>query len=139
FTCFFFFSSRRRHTRFSRDWSSDVCSSDLHGAGDARRRGAGRASPGGAGAGRARRLLQAHLARNPDVVGVAVKTNGKGPEEKGFQFPGTFELAAMGAADKDLETALPTCLRDAGIDVVTDRVQSRHSSNERYVSVRILF
>src|SRR5690606_39308568 len=34
FTCIlivliFFFSSRRRHTRFSRDWSSDVCSSDL--------------------------------------------------------------------------------------------------------------
>src|SRR5436309_12283945 len=28
-TEFFFFSSRRRHTRFSRDWSSDVCSSDL--------------------------------------------------------------------------------------------------------------
>src|SRR5690606_22906934 len=39
---FFFFSSRRRHTRFSRDWSSDVCSSDLfaqipnHGVGLAR-------------------------------------------------------------------------------------------------------
>src|SRR5436305_11185126 len=35
FTCivcsffFFFFSSRRRHTRCGRDWSSDVCSSDL--------------------------------------------------------------------------------------------------------------
>src|SRR5690606_40711951 len=29
FLCLFFFSSRRRHTRFSRDWSSDVCSSDL--------------------------------------------------------------------------------------------------------------
>src|SRR5690625_5433269 len=26
---FFFFSSRRRHTRWPRDWSSDVCSSDL--------------------------------------------------------------------------------------------------------------
>src|SRR2546422_3437593 len=26
---YFFFSSRRRHTRCSRDWSSDVCSSDL--------------------------------------------------------------------------------------------------------------
>src|SRR5690606_41048774 len=26
---FFFFSSRRRHTSFSCDWSSDVCSSDL--------------------------------------------------------------------------------------------------------------
>src|SRR5947209_11958977 len=35
--CFFFFSSRRRHTRYWRDWSSDVCSSDLeldpHGVG----------------------------------------------------------------------------------------------------------
>src|SRR5258707_7199189 len=31
----FFFSSRRRHTRYWRDWSSDVCSSDLLG----RRRG----------------------------------------------------------------------------------------------------
>src|SRR3712207_9407476 len=30
---FFFFSSRRRHTRYWRDWSSDVCSSDLDGAG----------------------------------------------------------------------------------------------------------
>src|SRR3712207_3451965 len=29
--CFFFFSSRRRHTRYWRDWSSDVCSSDLAG------------------------------------------------------------------------------------------------------------
>src|SRR5205807_7894256 len=27
---FFFFSSRRRHTRLQGDWSSDVCSSDLH-------------------------------------------------------------------------------------------------------------
>src|SRR5574337_516536 len=27
---FFFFSSRRRHTRLSGDWSSDVCSSDLY-------------------------------------------------------------------------------------------------------------
>src|SRR5437868_8986314 len=31
----FFFSSRRRHTRSKRDWSSDVCSSDLLHAGDA--------------------------------------------------------------------------------------------------------
>src|SRR6266542_6786556 len=28
-SCFFCFSSRRRHTRCYRDWSSDVCSSDL--------------------------------------------------------------------------------------------------------------
>src|SRR5882762_4642805 len=30
FLNFFFFSSRRRHTRFKCDWSSDVCSSDLN-------------------------------------------------------------------------------------------------------------
>src|SRR5256885_8133298 len=30
---FFFFSSRRRHTRLQGDWSSDVCSSDLLGGG----------------------------------------------------------------------------------------------------------
>src|SRR2546427_12201360 len=33
---FFFFSSRRRHTRFDCDWSSDVCSSDLFGDNRAR-------------------------------------------------------------------------------------------------------
>src|SRR6266511_3201861 len=44
---FFFFSSRRRHTRFSRDWSSDVCSSDLVAgvcADPGRRRGEGGAA-----------------------------------------------------------------------------------------------
>src|SRR5699024_11432682 len=39
---FFFFSSRRRHTRSKRDWSSDVCSSDL-----ADRRGLGQCPDGG--------------------------------------------------------------------------------------------
>src|SRR5688572_31112170 len=38
----FFFSSRRRHTRFDCDWSSDVCSSDLQ-----RRREAQAAAPAG--------------------------------------------------------------------------------------------
>src|SRR5690606_40516181 len=45
-----FFSSRRRHTRFSRDWSSDVCSSDLwaetFSSGDAIRGAPGTASFG---------------------------------------------------------------------------------------------
>src|SRR5699024_6937035 len=39
--CFFFFSSRRRHTRSKRDWSSDVCSSDLSGFFDVCRRSNG--------------------------------------------------------------------------------------------------
>src|SRR5215217_9096106 len=36
FFWFFFFSSRRRHTRYWRDWSSDVCSSDLPDTGQVR-------------------------------------------------------------------------------------------------------
>src|SRR5207247_7516698 len=55
FLFFFFFSSRRRHTRSTRDWSSDVCSSDLRkcglgvgerGGGGREARGAGGAAPG---------------------------------------------------------------------------------------------
>src|SRR2546430_5795432 len=49
--CFsFFFSSRRRHTRFDCDWSSDVCSSDLRRTTAASRRSADRrcaAAPSG--------------------------------------------------------------------------------------------
>src|SRR5690349_21021891 len=57
FAACFFFSSRRRHTSSLRDWSSDVCSSDLRRA--RRRRGSsrpcsGRPSPGSMGARRAR-------------------------------------------------------------------------------------
>src|SRR5204863_6491272 len=37
-SCCFFFSSRRRHTRSLRDWSSDVCSSDLKAPDDPARR-----------------------------------------------------------------------------------------------------
>ena len=59
--------------------------------------------------------------------------------EHGFQFPGTFELSAMGAADKDLQAELPKLLIDAGIDVVHESVSWKHSSNGRYVSVRISF
>src|SRR5258706_11934143 len=38
---YFFFSSRRRHTRLVSDWSSDVCSSDLRNPGARKRPGAG--------------------------------------------------------------------------------------------------
>src|SRR5205809_5995427 len=48
FLFFFFFSSRRRHTRCSRDWSSDVCSSDLStkGSGNLRRSARAKDCPG---------------------------------------------------------------------------------------------
>src|SRR5690349_21965053 len=43
---FFFFSSRRRHTRSLRDWSSDVCSSDLAHQGERRDLQRDRGRPG---------------------------------------------------------------------------------------------
>src|SRR5699024_12078884 len=43
---YFFFSSRRRHTRSKRDWSSDVCSSDLSSPRAIRRSGSVKWPPG---------------------------------------------------------------------------------------------
>src|SRR5690606_38487083 len=67
---FFFFSSRRRHTRFSRDWSSDVCSSDLAGVllgADRERglRGARRGGQGGADVRARRRTRRGLIAHTP--------------------------------------------------------------------------
>lgn len=59
--------------------------------------------------------------------------------DHGYQFPGTFELSAMGAADAGLERELPQRLLEAGIDVETETIQWKHSSTGKYVSVRITF
>ena len=59
--------------------------------------------------------------------------------EHGFQFPGTFELSALGPAESGLERELPKLLMDAGIDVKSEAIQWKHSSNGRFVSVRIGF
>ena len=59
--------------------------------------------------------------------------------DHGFQFPGTFELSAMGTAETGLENELPKLLTDAGIEVLNESISWKHSSNGRYVSVRIGF
>ncbi|UWX03924.1 DUF493 family protein [Pseudoxanthomonas sp. NC8] len=59
--------------------------------------------------------------------------------EHGFQFPGTFELSAMGAADRGLEAELPKLLSAAGVEVLEESIQWKHSSSGKYVSVRIGF
>jgi uncharacterized protein len=59
--------------------------------------------------------------------------------DHGFQFPGTFELSAMGTAEARLETVLPQLLEAAGIAVLHETVAVRASSAGRYVSVRIAF
>lgn len=59
--------------------------------------------------------------------------------DHGFQFPGQFELSAMGPANRGLEHELPLLLQAAGIDMVSERVSWKHSSNGKYVSVRLVF
>jgi uncharacterized protein len=59
--------------------------------------------------------------------------------EHGFQFPGTFEITAMGPADASLETAIPRLLQAAGIRVLEETVQWRESSGGKYVSVKLSF
>src|SRR5690606_40379405 len=68
-----FFSSRRRHTRFSRDWSSDVCSSDLHVPQVEGEVPAGVVDPAALGAASRRTLLELRddLERLGDLVGLA--------------------------------------------------------------------
>src|SRR5207302_2835492 len=76
-----FFSSRRRHTRFSRDWSSDVCSSDLELVAELRPE-AGPA-PGGAGEiaedaiDLADRAILEALANGPRVVRLLAAPEGR--------------------------------------------------------------
>lgn len=62
-----------------------------------------------------------------------------GSPEPGFQFPGTFELSAMGPATAGLDVVLPDLLEAAGIVVLREQVALRASSAGRYVSVRIAF
>ncbi|HET9050042.1 MAG TPA: DUF493 family protein [Chiayiivirga sp.] len=59
--------------------------------------------------------------------------------DQGFQFPGVFELSAMGAADAGLHLSLPDLLEAAGIIVRREDITVRESSGGRYVSVRIVF
>lgn len=59
--------------------------------------------------------------------------------DHGFQFPGTFELTAMGTAGAGLETELPRLLGDAGVEVLAENISWKHSSSGNYVSVRIAF
>ncbi|MDQ3206573.1 MAG: DUF493 family protein [Pseudomonadota bacterium] len=59
--------------------------------------------------------------------------------DHGFQFPGVFELSALGPAEAGLERQLPQLLADGGVEVQPGGVRWKASSNGRYVSVRIAF
>ncbi|MEJ1098369.1 MULTISPECIES: DUF493 family protein [unclassified Pseudoxanthomonas] len=59
--------------------------------------------------------------------------------DHGFQFPGTFELSAMGTANTGLEAELPRLLNAAGIEVLHESILWKHSSSGKFVSIRIAF
>ncbi len=73
---------------------------------------------------------------HPDNDAMEIKSDNP---EHGFQFPGTFELSAMGTAGVGLETELPRLLSASGVEVLDEQVSWRHSSNGKYVSVKIGF
>ena len=60
-------------------------------------------------------------------------------QAKGFQFPGVFEITAMGPASAGLETVIPQELGQAGLVVLHETVRSRPSSAGRFVSVTVSF
>lgn len=61
------------------------------------------------------------------------------PPEKGFQFPGVFEITAMGAAAAELQYVVPRELERAGLHVLHETLSSRASSAGRFVSISVRF
>ncbi|MEO8160390.1 MAG: DUF493 family protein [Arenimonas sp.] len=60
-------------------------------------------------------------------------------ETRGFQFPGVFEITAMGAVEARLEELIPRELAAAGLTVMQETVRSRASSGGRFVSISVSF
>ena len=59
--------------------------------------------------------------------------------EHGFQFPGDFEITAMGPAGIGLEDEIPALLEAAGLAVLRETVAARASSGGRFVSIKLTF
>lgn len=59
--------------------------------------------------------------------------------EHGFQFPGTFDITAMGPAGSGLEEDIPRLLEQAGLEVLRETVATRDSTGGKYVSIRVSF
>lgn len=59
--------------------------------------------------------------------------------DHGFQFPGVFEITAMGPAGAGLEERIPALLETIGIVVLRETVAARSSSGGKFVSIRLSF
>ena len=60
-------------------------------------------------------------------------------EGQGFQFPGSFEITAMGNANANLRERVQEILREIGLSVLDASVRERPSSQGNYVSVSVVF
>ena len=79
-------------------------------------------------------------ARNADNAAMATNDSDRDENQgKGFEFPGVFEITAMGPASAELGTEIPRLLFEAGLNVLHESVSMRPSSAGRFVSVTISF
>lgn len=58
---------------------------------------------------------------------------------QGFQFPGSFEITAMGVAGASLRERVPDILRGLGLSVLDASVRERPSREGNYVAVTVAF
>ncbi|WP_049621573.1 YbeD family protein [Frateuria defendens] len=58
---------------------------------------------------------------------------------KGFNFPGEFEITAMGNAGADLPKRVPQILEGIGLHVLHETVKHRHSREGNFLSVTVSF
>jgi putative lipoic acid-binding regulatory protein len=60
-------------------------------------------------------------------------------EGQGFQFPGEFEITAMGNASADLKARVPEILESVGLHVLHETVRHRPSREGNFLSVTVSF
>ena len=59
--------------------------------------------------------------------------------QQGFQFPGAFEITALGHAHAGLEQRVPQIISGLGMSVLDGSLRTRASSEGRYISVSVTF
>ncbi len=59
--------------------------------------------------------------------------------DQGFQFPGAFEITALGRADADLEARVPQIIQGLGLNVIGGSLRSKPSREGNYHSVSVTF
>lgn len=63
----------------------------------------------------------------------------KNIEGEAYEFPGAFEISAMGAADAGIAEILPDLVESAGAQVLAGTLRTRSSSGGNYVAVHLNF